>query len=139
VTFVDTSFWVALQFRRDGHHSEARAIWEAGPGPLVTTNHVLGETWTFLRRRTGHAAAVDFVTRAERSPALTVRRVGEAAERDAWRWLRRHGEREYSFVDATSFAVMRSLRIVESLAFDGDFTAAGFVEVRAGGRGGPAA
>jgi predicted nucleic acid-binding protein len=37
-----------------------------------------------------------------------------------------------SFVDATSFAVMRRRRIREALAFDGDFNAAGFVEVRAG-------
>ncbi|HEX8066783.1 MAG TPA: PIN domain-containing protein [Thermoleophilaceae bacterium] len=128
---VDTSFWVALQFRRDGNHDEARAIWEAGPGALLTTNHVLGETWTFLRRRVGHAAAVEFLDRSSRSRTLTVRQVGERAEREAWRWLRRHDEREYSFVDATSFAVMRSLRMREALAFDGDFAAAGFVEVRA--------
>jgi predicted nucleic acid-binding protein len=42
----------------------------------------------------------------------------------------RHDEREYSFVDATSFAVMRALRLRNALAFDGDFTAAGFVELR---------
>ncbi|MGH2617125.1 MAG: type II toxin-antitoxin system toxin 23S rRNA-specific endonuclease VapC20, partial [Thermomicrobiales bacterium] len=34
-------------------------------------------------------------------------------------------------VDATSFAVMRSLRLHEALAFDGDFSAAGFLELRA--------
>ena len=51
-------------------------------------------------------------------------------ERDAWRWLRSHVEREYPFVDATSVAVMRSRRIREALAFDGHFNAAGFVEVR---------
>jgi predicted nucleic acid-binding protein len=38
----------------------------------------------------------------------------------------------YSFVDATSFAVMRRRRIREALALDGDFNAAGFVEVRPG-------
>ncbi|HKG04390.1 MAG TPA: hypothetical protein VKB03_14530 [Conexibacter sp.] len=42
----------------------------------------------------------------------------------------RRNEREYSFVDATSFAVMRRRRIREALAFDGDFSAAGFVELR---------
>ena len=35
----------------------------------------------------------------------------------------------YSFVDATSFEVMRRLRMREALAFDGDFAAAGFVEL----------
>jgi len=52
-------------------------------------------------------------------------------ERDAWGWLRRHDEREYSFVDATSFAVMHHFRIREAFAFDGEFAAAGFVELRA--------
>ncbi len=49
----------------------------------------------------------------------------------ALRWLRRHDEREYSFVDATSFAVMRAERITEVLTFDDDFGAAGFVALRA--------
>jgi uncharacterized protein len=130
VRFVDTSFWVALQYRRDSSHEIARAMWGSGPGALVTTNHVLGETWTFLRRRSGHGPALDFVERALRSPRLSIRHLDEEAEAEAWRWLRRHDEREYSFVDATSFALMRRLRLREALAFDGDFAAAGFVEVR---------
>jgi predicted nucleic acid-binding protein len=33
-------------------------------------------------------------------------------------------------VDATSFEMMRRRRISEAFAFDGDFAAAGFVELR---------
>lgn len=127
--FVDTSFWVALQFGRDSHHEQARALWDV-PEALLSSNHVLGETWTFLRRRLGHESAVDFLERAARSGRLAIHHVGEATEQDAWRWLHRHDERAYSFVDATSFASMRRLRLTEALAFDGDFSAAGFVEVR---------
>ena len=58
----------------------------------------------------------------------------EPLEEEALRWLRRHDEREYSFVDATSFAVMRARRIGEALAFDGDFSAVGFRELRLGAR-----
>lgn len=130
--FVDTSFWVALRNRRDSRHVEARALFDRyADSGLVTSNHVRGETWTYLRRRAGHASAVDFIAALERSPRLQVVFVDERLELDAWRWLRRHDEREYSFVDATSFVTMKSLRLREALAFDGDFTAAGLVELRA--------
>lgn len=129
--FVDTSFWVALRQRRDANHTAAAALWPQHAGAsLVTTDHVRGETWTFLRRRSGHAAAVDFLDAIERSPRVHVRYADEDISRRALRWLRQHDEREYSYVDATSFVVMRQGRITSTLAFDGDFAAAGFIELR---------
>ena len=127
---VDTSFLVALQVPRAAHHADARTLWGSERGPLLVTNHVLGETWTFLRRRAGHDAAVRFAQAARASPRAVVVHVDEDTEQEAWRWLHRHDEREYSFVDATSFMTMRRRRIREALAFDGDFSAAGFTEVR---------
>lgn len=129
--FVDSSFWIGIADRRDERHTQATALLHGrGGGSLVTTNHVLGETWTFLRKRHGHEAATSFLDRAENAGRLDVRFVGRELEREAWMWLRRHDERPYSFVDATSFALMRRLAIREALAFDGDFAAAGFVELR---------
>jgi uncharacterized protein len=64
------------------------------------------------------------------SPRLRVVQVTESLEATALTWLRSHDERECSFVDATSFAVMRAMGIDQALAYDGDFTAAGFVELR---------
>lgn len=46
------------------------------------------------------------------------------------RFVNTHDERECSFVGAVSFACMRRRRIRHALAFDGDFTAAGFTELR---------
>lgn len=130
--FVDTSFWIALAARKDAHHEQAVALLaERSGAALVTSNHVRGEAWTFLRRRHGHGVALGFRESTERSDRLRVAFVSTEQERDAWAWLVRHDERPYSFVDATSFALMRSLRIAEALAFDGDFAAAGFVELRA--------
>jgi predicted nucleic acid-binding protein len=130
VRFVDTSFWVAFRFRRDGHHAEAVTLWADRSQPLVTTNLVVGETWTFLRRRVGHAEAVAFLDNVDASCRVSVVRIDAGTEEAAVAWLRRHDERDYSFVDATSFEVMRRERISEALAFDGDFSAAGFVEMR---------
>lgn len=130
--FVDTSFWAAFHNVRDAHHTDAQSLMRVRPdGQFVTSNHVRGETWTLLRRRQGHALAVRFLGATDRSPRIRVVHVTEAIEADAIRWLRRRDEREYSFVDATSFALMKSMRIREALAFDGDFAAAGFIELRA--------
>ena len=129
--FVDTSFWIAVRNGRDAQHEAARALLHSiGDRQMTTSNHVRGETWTFLRRRIGHAGAVGFLDTLQRSPRLEIAHVEHEMEQRALLWLRQHDERDYSFVDATSFAVMRSRKIRDALAFDGDFSAAGFVELR---------
>lgn len=130
--FVDTSFWVAFRNRRDAHHEEAAVLLRRiGNEHLVTSNHVRGEAWTWFRRRVGHSSAVGFLDELARSERVKVVHVDPELERRAIAWLRRRDEREYSFVDATSFVLMRAMRIRAALAFDGDFTAAGFRELRA--------
>lgn len=129
--FVDTSFFIASVDSSDGRHPEAVALLTSRERErLVTTNHVLGETWTFIRRRLGHRTATGFVAQIDEASDAEVVFVTRELEHEAWAWLARHDERSYSFVDATSFALMRHLRIRQAFAFDGDFVAAGFVELR---------
>jgi uncharacterized protein len=131
VIFVDSSFWIAGAVPRDAHHREATALLSsASDAPLITSTHVRGETWTFLRRKAGHGVSVEFLDRLEGSARVSVVGVSPDLEARALTWLREHDERAYSFVDATSFVLMRSLKIRHAFAFDGDFTAAGFIELR---------
>lgn len=104
--FVDTSFWIALQSQPDRNHAAARSLLERGLGPLLTTNLVIGETWTVSGRRRGHAGAVEAIRALRAVPTLTILHVDP------------------------DVAVMRRRRMREALAFDGDFSAAGFVELR---------
>ena len=129
--FVDSSFWIGFAAARERRHGEAlRLLRRNATESLVTTNHVVGETWTFLRKRYRHDVAMGFLDHARSADRLTLIFVSSELEDEAWEWLRRHDERPYSFVDSTSFAVMRRNRIQEAFTFDGDFTAAGFVELR---------
>ncbi len=96
----------------------------------MTTNLVVAEVWTLLNRRAGHAAAVATMDAMAKRSGLRVGRIGPRHEQAAWDWLRRHDEREYSFVDATSYAYMRARHLTQAFAFDGDFGAAGFIELR---------
>lgn len=130
--FVDTSVFAAGAARLDVRHEEARRlVARYAPSGLITSNHVRGETWTFLNRRHGHRVAVAFLEMLAKTKHVHVATVEPELEEQALRWLRRHDERKYSFVDAASFTLMRSLRITETLTFDNDFEAAGFVPLRA--------
>ncbi len=133
--FADTSWWVGWAVPRDGRHLDAVAVLErvGTAEKLLTTNHIVGETWTLLARRGSHQSAVAFLDRIEglvSEKKVVIHSVTTDQEHKAWSWLRRHDERLYSFVDATSFQVMSERRIREALAFDGDFAAAGFIELR---------
>jgi len=133
--FVDTSWWVAWALPGDGHHRDALAmVGHLGTTErALTTNLIVGETWTLLRRKAGHLTSVAFLDRVEALQTqgeLTLHSGTADQEGRAWDWLRKHDERAYSFVDATSFEVMRSRRLREAFAFDQDFAAAGFLELR---------
>jgi predicted nucleic acid-binding protein len=117
---------------RDPHHQMAlELLRRVGERRIVATNHIRGETWTWLRYKRWHAKAVEFIDSVGgEGQRIQISWVSENLEDEALRWLRQHDEREYSFVDATSFAYMRAKGIQEALAFDGDFAAAGFTELR---------
>ena len=50
--FVDTSVWFSAAYRNDRSNEHAKDILVRG-GELVTTDHVLLETWLLLRNRLG--------------------------------------------------------------------------------------
>jgi len=50
--------------------------------------------------------------------------VSQELEADVLRWLRRHDERPDSYVDATSFAVMRAMHIRDVLSYGEDLAVA---------------
>jgi predicted nucleic acid-binding protein len=128
--FVDTSGWYALTDRSDQNHADAQRQFRHATGqgwPIVTTNHVVGESFTLLQRRTGPRAARQFLERMRNSSIVARTFVPEAWEEEAERLLAQYHDQRFSYVDATSFATMRHLGIQKALAFDNDFVIAGFV------------
>lgn len=130
--FVDTGAWFAVQVRDDEWHESAAATISAllaAPCGLVTTNLVIGETYTLLRVVKGHAAAVRFLDRVDETRRLERLFVTPEIEGRAYALLRQHGDRAFSFVDATSFVTMRAQAIRHAFAFDRHFAAAGFLRI----------
>jgi predicted nucleic acid-binding protein len=118
--FVDTSAWYAAADRSDRSHRRAKAVL-AVDETLVTTDHVLVETWVLLRHRLGRAAAERF-WEGLRAGAAEVEPVTAADLAVAWAAGEAFPDQDFSIVDRTSFAVMQRLGLRRVAAFDDDFS-----------------
>lgn len=131
--FVDTSAWLALADRHDRDHRRvldvARRIARGEFGNPVTTNYVVAETLTLIRRRLGLSAAVSLAKTFRESGEIRVFWIEPVHHEDAVQLMATHSDKVWSLTDCTSFVVMRALQIRQALALDDDFAQAGFAVV----------
>ncbi len=93
---------------------------------LYTSNYVVDETLTLLRSHSGHKAAVAFRHALESSTALEVLWVDQDVEHTAWNIFEKHPDKDFSFTDCTSFALMQTEAIRNAFTFDRHFNQYGF-------------
>lgn len=117
--FVDTSAWYGAADEGDSSHRRAVEVLGGGDR-LVTTDHVLVETWLLLRHRLHREAAERFWDGLRRGVAA-VEPVGGADLEVAWSIGEDFSDQDFSLVDRTSFAVMQRLGLRRVAAFDDDF------------------
>ncbi|HEX4066218.1 MAG TPA: PIN domain-containing protein [Acidobacteriaceae bacterium] len=117
--FVDTSIWYAAADAGDLSNRRAKAILKSGE-ELVTTDHILVETWTLLCHRIERRAADRFWD-GLRNGVATLEPVGIADLETAWRIGQEWQDQDFSLVDRTGFAVMRRLGIERAASLDEHF------------------
>lgn len=133
--FVDTSGWVEPVLRSDPHHAAmvlfAQQL-QAEQRHMVTTDDVLNEVVALLTTDTRGIARpklIQFINQILGSPQVRIVHVDEQIWREAWAMLERMIDKTWSWVDASSFVVMRRQGIVEAFTTDHHFTQADFVRV----------
>ncbi len=117
--FVDTSIWYAAADTADANNARAKAILKSGER-LVTTDHVLVETWMWLRYRISGLAAERFWD-GLRSGVATLESVGMADLEAAWQIGLAYPAQDFSIVKRTSIAVMRRLGIERVASLEDGF------------------
>ena len=117
--FVDTSAFYAAADSGDRSHARAAAVLGGGE-VLVTTDHVLVESWFLMRARGGRSSAERF-WRAVRRGLATVETVLPGDLDSAWQIGEDFRDQDFSIVDRTSFAVMERLGVTSVASFDDDF------------------
>lgn len=109
-------------------HSSSRQT----SAPIVTTDDVLNEVVALLTtdsRGIARLKLIQFVNQIRSSPQVRVVHVDEQIWNEAWALLERMSDKSWSWVDASSFVVMRRLGLTEAFTSDHHFTQAGFVQV----------
>jgi predicted nucleic acid-binding protein len=116
--FVDTSFWYAVTDAADGGNRRAKDVLSHEEA-LVTSDHVLVETWLLTKSRLGFDAAGKAWDVMQRGADIEPT---SATDLERARAIREEfPDQTFSLVDLTSFAVMHRLGLDRVASFDSDF------------------
>jgi len=117
--FVDSSAFYAAADVKDRAHSRAKTLLSENQ-PLVTSDHVVVETWLLINSRLGFSAAEKFLGAVAAGPVG----IELATLTDLEKAIGISGlfkDQTFSIVDRTSFSIMERLGLGTAIAFDNDF------------------
>jgi len=127
--FVDTGGWMACADRADPAHAACSAARDTALETgriLITTDFVVDETLTLIRFRLGLAAAHAWWQQIDGSARLRWERVENDRFERARHLFFQYRDKDLSFTDCTSFAVMRELKVTTVLTTVSHFRQVGF-------------
>jgi uncharacterized protein len=119
---------VALRNRSEREHELARSTLAELVQErtlLFTSNYVFAETYTALLVRLCRGEAIEWGRRFHAGRAIELIQVEQPVEQEAWSILETHTDKEWSYVDATSFALIERERFTAAFAFDRHFAQRG--------------
>ncbi|MFA4911013.1 MAG: PIN domain-containing protein [Desulfobacteria bacterium] len=119
--FIDTGAWYAVVDKKDPDHRVAKHFLRNNKIPFLTTNFIFDETITLIRSRLGWRVARDFGERLKQSGFVSIIAVKDEDEERAWEIFLKYRDKDFSYTDCTSFAVMERLKIDMAFSFDSHF------------------
>lgn len=119
-SFVDTSAWVSMADSSEATHVRVADALRERRGRLLTSDHVLQETWTVMRCR-HDATAAEALVNAIRGGIARIE-VSLLADLEVAAAIgAAFGDQDFSLSDRTSWAVMERLGLSEAVSLDRDF------------------
>ena len=127
--FWDTSGWFSLVIPSEANHTEAKNIadqLQKSKLPFFTSDLVIQETMTLLMARKEIEKAKQFWSSLIDSKVIRLERIDEFRFQKSGDYFSKHIDQGYSFVDASSFILMKEFKITDAVTTDKHFTQAGF-------------
>lgn len=124
LVFIDTGAFKALIDEKDEFHTRVKNIWDRlrnNDSMLVTSNYILNESFTLIRKRCGINTVKNFRDYlAHSGMSIKIVRVMVDDEKNAWQWFVQPIS-DLSFTDCVSISMMERLGIKEVVSFDKHF------------------
>lgn len=128
--FVDTSGFFSLIAKHDTNYLKAINIWEKFQDVrkyiLYTTEYVISETLTLTQSKLNKGISIKLGEYLLGSSILKVSHIDMILWKDSWEIYKKYKDKEFSFVDCTSFAFMKENKIKKAFTFDKHFVQFGF-------------
>lgn len=119
--FADANYFVALLNPSDGLHGEAAKLTRTigvDAISLVVSSFIFLEAVTVLSHRRGKEVARHAGAYLKTAPAIHIVHIDEFLQESAWNIFQRIPDKNISFVDCSTIAVMKAEHITRLLTFD---------------------
>ncbi|MDN5312685.1 MAG: uncharacterized protein PWQ68_1658 [Thermoanaerobacteraceae bacterium] len=129
IVFVDTSAIAALLIKNDSNHLLSvdilKRLTEQG-AELIISNFIVAETYNLLSARTHPSLARRWCL----TNTWNVESVTDADEKSAKSIIEKYEGKDFSYTDATSFAMIKRLNIDRAFTFDHHFEQYGILTIK---------
>ncbi|MCL4417789.1 MAG: PIN domain-containing protein [Actinobacteria bacterium] len=126
--FIDTSAFFAIINARDLNHDIALKFFknDIDNFKVFSSDFIISETLTLIRRKMGSSIAFSWGEKILQSNFLKILYSGENIFFDSWKTFIKYEDRDFSFVDCTSFIHMKENEIRQCFCFDTYFSIYGY-------------
>ena len=127
--FVDSGAWFAAAAVNDPDHARAVKWLDENRESLLTTDFVLDEVVTLLRRHRQYRRAVDVARSLLDEEYAALHFVEPVDVEQAVEIVEKFSDKDWSFTDCTSKVVMARLRAAQAFSFDHHFRQFGSISI----------
>lgn len=120
--FIDTSYLCAYYNKLDSLHDKAKGLFPKLPEfNIIISNFILLECYTVISQRVSKKHALLFKEDMYNQKYYSIFWIGRKLEDEAWTIFQSIKDKNFSYVDASTLAVMKSQKITHLLSFDTSF------------------
>lgn len=126
--FIDSGAFFALLDKNDIYHEKSLKFFKEIKENfyLFSSDFILSESFTLIRRKLGMQTAIKLGDIVFSSNVLKIIYLDENSILESWNLFKKYRDWQLSFIDCTSFVIMKNFRISKAFCFDKHFINMGF-------------